>query len=253
VTRFSISSSQASKSWCTFQPLIALNFIIWGTAASIMTTIMYYISNGVEYLPVFILWGCFFLVSIILMVLYNFIQEKYNKYRMNSQGRNLIVDSVVFNFYSAIISLIVSVALFWLDFIPTVGNSSNFSEFSSNFMEYTINLFIHSPNDLLAYFLVYVASLYLYKLVCSGLNQQSANYVNMITSIGIPLAGITWEIVPQLKPVSLIFRFWYLLIVGLIFSSIGVILWWSWETNEKKLKMLKTVKVLNFEYFEDKT
>jgi len=239
------------KTLCNWRPLIAINIVLWGMGCCLIPIIYYHTLHPIPVLPSSAIWCILFLVAMILNTLYNLTQEKFNRLRAKVAGRSLSVDMTVFNFYSSLFNLIVCLLLFWVDFIPEIGQPLPFALFVENCLKITKQLFSTNSTNNLVYFLVYLISFVLYRVFCFRFNEQSGNYVNMVTALAVPISEIIWYYVPVLSPNGEQKSFWYCFIIAVIIMCIGLCLWWAWETKSKKLKILRSEKVLNFEYFEE--
>jgi len=181
------------------------------------------------------MWTIIFTLSVAPAAVGNVFYEQFFKRRKYDgiTGHNLLFDTFIVTFVSYLINWFIFLMLFWIDFMPNFGSSSDISEFWVNFKTTTHCAFsadMCPDNWWLGQ--IFINAFFLQSIFSALLSAESANFVNIVTTLATPLSALFFVIFPSLntgpqQPLST-------LLPAMILLVIGVLGYKFWETKEEK-------------------
>lgn len=191
-------------------------FIASVVVASIPFAYQFAVSN--------LLWILVYTIGIIFQSAYNVYQEKY----MTESDDSSLLNKVMLVYYSRIIELLTIISFCWCEYLINGENIANvYGENVKIFFTDHIPMLLFE-GFIIAYIFAYIMSVYL--------NNISTNYNMMIPAMANPIVCIFFTVFTQFN-IGIKYPIWAI-VVPIICSSTGIILWMFGEKNKSNYDLI---------------
>ena len=142
---------------------------------------------------------------------------------------------LVMLFWGCIFQLLTLILFFWVDFIQGFGYSTNFSEFYNHFANAWTCFFglLGGCQGNGPIGLVFIAGYFISYFSGAGLNESSATYGLVATTLTSPVVIVFYLLFPSLNLNNTNSPLWSVL-PSVFLMVLGTIVWKLWENKEKR-------------------
>jgi len=220
-------------------PLLALTSVLVGIGISIIPTIIAVVNNPSSWDQSgtgSIIWIIIFIIAVGPGALYNVLQERFLARRARDKivGRHVFIDELVVLLFGCMFQVLTIVVVFPVDFLPKFGFSQNIGEWAqalTSSCKCFVNA-IEGCKDAWWLGLIFNAGYIISYLGTIGLNNESANYGLLASTLTTPVAAAFWLIFSNLNPNSETTP-WYYVVPATLLLLVGTLLWKFWELREE--------------------
>ncbi|KAL6052255.1 hypothetical protein QOT17_012276 [Balamuthia mandrillaris] len=252
-TRIFIGKKDGALPYLRWEPILALVLVVSGIMLSLSPTI-HAVVEGKQKLMQHdggLMWAFIFMLAVAPGAIANVVQEKFLKTRARKveetgEDRNRSYDMLVMLWWGSVFQFLTLAFCWWMDTIPHYG-----------FSETPKDVYINLGNSFKCFFgvsdgceqcwwhgVIFIAGFFCTYYCAAGLNESSANYNLIATTLGSPAAAFFWIIFPSLTnsektPLWSVLPALFLLMVGSFL--------WKWWENRERAKMAAAQKTVGEE------
>ena len=235
---------------CAWQPLLVIMLILGGAALAVSPLIIDLVNGSAVFYaagtsPIYVIeWSAVFMFGFLPGVAINVFQEAFFKFRKREGGeRSFGFDMNYMLFWSIGVAQLASVLFLW--FIPLIPNyglppQPTVAEFWIELGATTQCFFGALPNCSLAFplFVVFVGGFLLNSFTSAALNESSAVYNTIATTLSSPIVTLFFVIFPALNFGQGSFPLWSTLpSLGILIFAVAF--YKLWENRLKRQKLAK--------------
>jgi len=220
-------------------PLLALAAVVLGIGISIVPSVITLVKNPNSWDQSGaggIIWIIIFIIGVAPGAVYNVLQERFLARRARDKilGRHVFIDELVVLLFGCIFQVLTIVVIFPVDFLPKFGFSENISGWAQALTQ-SCKCFVNAVegcSDAWWLGIIFNAGYIISYLGTIGLNNESANYGLLASTLTTPVAAAFWLIFSNLNPNPEPTP-WYYVVPATLLLLIGTLLWKFWELREE--------------------